>query len=133
MAANSKASEDQLVRVEIIINMDRMTPLIKRLYKEGMYTGVTVFQAMGCGVEKGSFEFEDDAAAKPEEFQLLPKTVVVIVCKKSEMKKLIEIVKLELYSGHIGDGKIFVSDIENAIRVRTGEEGLAAMLPSQVV
>ena len=133
MAANSKASEDQLVRVEIIINMDRMTPLIKRLYKEGMYTGVTVVQAMGCGVEKGSFEFEDDAAAKPEEFQLLPKTVVVIVCKKSEMKKLIEIVKLELYSGHIGDGKIFVSDIEDAVRVRTGEEGLAAMLPSQVV
>lgn len=60
--------------------------------------------------------------------QTAPKEVVMIVLPTEELDGLLEFVKKELYTGHIGDGKIFVSDVTNVIRVRTGEEGIDALL-----
>ena len=59
---------------------------------------------------------------------LLPKEVVMIVLPTEELDGLLEFVKKELYTGHIGDGKIFVSDVTNVVRVRTGEEGIDALM-----
>ena len=77
-----------------------------------------------CGVEKGTYEYESELN---DEMELLPKQMIMIVIENEKIDKLLEIVKKELYTGHIGDGKIFVSPISNIIRVRTGEEGNEAL------
>ena len=77
-------------------------------------------QVLGCGVEKGTQEYEVD---ENEIMELLPKQQINIVVETSKVDKVIETVKQELYTGHIGDGKIFVYGIDNVVRVRTGEEG----------
>ena len=59
--------------------------------------------------------------------ELLPKQLIMVVIENNKIDKLVEIVKKELYTGHIGDGKIFISPITNIIRVRTGEEGEEAL------
>ena len=64
-------------------------------------------QVLGCGVEKGTREYEVD--------------------ENYEMDKIVDVIKHELYTGHIGDGKIFIYDIDNVIRVRTGDEGADAL------
>ena len=64
--------------------------------------------------------------------RFLPKSVVTIICETDKVDQLIEFLKLELYTGHIGDGKIFVSDVRNIIRVRTGEEGSDALKASTI-
>ena len=63
---------------------------------------------------------------------LLPKSVLIIICETDKVDELIEFLKLELYTGHIGDGKIFVSDVRNIVRVRTGEEGSDALKESNI-
>lgn len=116
-------SETELVRIEIIMDMKKLTRLLKKLNEKGV-SGVTVFQALGCGIQKGSFEY---AAEENQEIQLLPQTLVMLICERSELDALIEWIKVELYTGHIGDGKIFISSVDNMIRIRTGEEGKAAL------
>ena len=76
------------------------------------------------GVEKGTQEYEVD---ENEIMELLPKQQINIVVETSKVDKVIETVKQELYTGHIGDGKIFVYGIDNVVRVRTGEEGNDAL------
>lgn len=112
-----------LSKVEIITNNAKLEKLQRVLEKEGV-KGLTVMQVLGCGKEKGSSEF---AIEENEEFVLLPKQQVSIVVDSDKVKDIIETVKLELYTGHIGDGKIFVYSIDNAIRIRTGEEGIDAL------
>lgn len=112
-----------LSKIEIITNMSKLTKLKAALSKAGV-SGMTVIQVLGCGIEKGTFEYEVD---ENEEMELLPKQQINLVVKTEEVPKIIELVKQELYTGHIGDGKIFVYKIENAIRVRTGDEGLDAL------
>ena len=62
-----------------------------------------------------------------EVWELLPKQQINIVVEAGKVDKILDIIKKELYTGHIGDGKIFVYDIDNVIRVRTGEEGIDAL------
>ena len=112
-----------LSKIEIITNMSKLTKLKAALSKAGV-SGMTVIQVLGCGIEKGTFEYEVD---ENEEMELLPKQQINLVVKTEEVPKIIELVKQELYTGHIGDGKIFVYKIENAIRVRTDDEGLDAL------
>ena len=78
----------------------------------------------GCGVEKGTREYEVD---ENYEMELLPKQQISVVVKKEQVDKIVEVIKHELYTGHIGDGKIFIYDIDNVIRVRTGDEGVDAL------
>lgn len=110
-------------RVEIITSMSKLTDLKSALSKVGV-SGITVMQVLGCGVEKGAFEYEEETR---KEMSLLPKQMIMVVVEETILGKMLDTVKKELYTGHIGDGKIFVSPITNIIRVRTGEEGEDAM------
>ena len=87
-------------------------------------TGMTVTHVMGCGVQKGKPEYYRGVEVEPS---LLPKIQVEIVVSKVPVRAVIETAKKTLYTGHIGDGKIFVYNVENVVKVRTGEEGYAAL------
>ena len=85
---------------------------------------MTVMQGLGCGVEKGTREYEVDEL---EEMELLPKQQINIVVETERVNSIVEIIKEQLYTGHIGDGKIFIYKLDNVIRVRTGDEGEKAL------
>ena len=110
-------------RLEIITDMGKLTGLKKALSKAGV-SGMTVAQVIGCGVEKGTQEYEPETN---EVMELLPKQMVTVIVENDSIEEIVELVKKELYTGRIGDGKIFVSPISNVIRVRTGEEGMEAL------
>ena len=113
----------EISKIEIITGMSKLNSLIKQLSKEGV-RGVTVMQVLGCGIEMGTKEYEVEVKGIME---LLPKQQINIVVETSKVSKILEIVKEELYTGHIGDGKIFVYSIDNVVRVRTGDEGIDAL------
>ncbi|MDR3182834.1 MAG: P-II family nitrogen regulator [Planctomycetaceae bacterium] len=87
-------------------------------------TGMTVTQVMGCGMQKGSSEFYRGVQV---DIQLLPKVRVEVVVTKVPVELVVETAKKALYTGNIGDGKIFVYDVENVVKVRTGAEGYSAL------
>lgn len=113
----------ELSKIEIITGMSKLSGLKSALSKAGV-GGMTVMQVLGCGVEKGTKEYEVD---ENYEMELLPKQQINIVVDTAKVPEIVELIKHELYTGHIGDGKIFVYDITNVIRVRTGDEGLDAI------
>lgn len=133
--------ESEFTRVEVMSGIDKVAAFTgklnsgenaKKLMKLGV-TGITIYNnVIGCGVQHGCTEYEYELAPEKTAFQLLPKSVVTIICETDKVNELIEFLKLELYTGHIGDGKIFVSDIRNIIRVRTGEEGAEALKNSSI-
>lgn len=112
-----------LTKIEIITGIAKLTSLKSALSRAGV-NGMTVIQVIGCGAEKGTREYELEGN---EEMELLPKQQVNLIVETERVPEIVEIVKQELYTGHIGDGKIFLYDIKNVIRVRTGEEGLDAL------
>ena len=85
---------------------------------------------MGCGVQKGRNRY---FRGIPVGMQLLPKIRVDVVVAKIPVEKIVETARKILYTGNIGDGKIFVYDVENVIKVRTGEEGYVALQYSDVI
>ena len=87
-------------------------------------TGMTMSHVLGCGIQKGKPEYYRGVEVEPT---LLPKIQLDIVVSKVPVRSVIEIAKKVLYTGHIGDGKIFVYDVENVVKVRTGEEGYDAL------
>ena len=110
-------------KVSIICRLSRFDALKNSLNKLGV-TGITMTQVMGCGIQKGSSEkyrgVEMDA-------NLLPKIKVEVVVSKIPVDAVIEAAKKALYTGHIGDGKIFVYNVTKVVKVRTGEEDYAAL------
>lgn len=110
-------------RIEIITSMNKLSSLKSQLSNLGV-SGMTVFQVIGCGVQKGTFEYEP---VQNVDMELLPKQMITIIVEDEIVNKVVEAIKKELYTGHIGDGKIFISPISNIIRVRTGEEGSDAL------
>ena len=112
-----------LSKIEIITNMNKFSKLKTALSKAGI-SGMTVMQVLGCGIEKGTQEY---ATEENEEMELLPKQQINIVVENDKLDEILELVKQELYTGHIGDGKIFVYGIDNVIRIRTGAEGVEAL------
>ena len=112
-----------LSKIEIITGISKFSSLKKALSKEGI-RGMTVLQVLGCGIEKGTREYEVEGEY---EMELLPKQQINIIVETERVNEIVELVKQELYTGHIGDGKIFVYKIDNAIRVRTGDEGIEAL------
>ena len=112
-----------MTKVEIICKEARLEKLKEAMTSIGI-TGMTVSHVMGCGVQKGKPEYYRGVAI---ETNLLPKVQVDIVVSKVPVRSVIETAKKVLYTGHIGDGKIFVYDVENVIKVRTGEEGYDAL------
>ena len=87
-------------------------------------TGMTVTNVLGCGMQKGSTEFYRGVKV---ETHLLPKVKVEIVVCKVPVETVVETAKQALYTGKIGDGKIFVYDVEDVVKVRTGETGYDAL------
>ena len=114
---------NELVRVEVITSPKKLNGFKKAISRIGV-TGMTVSQVMGCGVQNGTPEYEDEIY---DEIELIPKQMIMMVMEKDKLKKVLDVIKKELYTGHIGDGKIFVSSITDIIRVRTGEEGADAL------
>ena len=110
-------------RVEVVTSMNKLSSLKNALSKLGV-TGMTVVQAIGCGVQKGTYEY---AAEQNMEMEFLPKQMIIIVVTDEMIDEVVETIKKELYTGHIGDGKIFISPLSNVIRVRTVEEGCDAL------
>lgn len=118
------AAATGIYKVSIIAKLSRYDALRKAMNDIGV-TGMTVTQVMGCGVQKGAGEkyrgVELDAT-------LLPKVKVEVIVGNIPVDKVIEAAKKTLYTGHIGDGKIFVYNVDKVIKVRTGEEDLAALM-----
>ena len=113
----------KFTKVEIICKESRLEALKNAMTAIGI-TGMTVSHVMGCGQQKGKLEYYRGI---PVEATLLPKVQVDIAVSKVPVRSVVDTAKKVLYTGHIGDGKIFVYDVENVIKVRTGEEGYAAL------
>lgn len=113
----------KISKVQIICRESRLEPLKKALMNIGI-TGMTVTHVLGCGVQKGKPEYYRGVQI---ETNLLPKVQMDIVVCTVPVGKVIEAAKKTLYTGHIGDGKIFVYDVEQVVKVRTGQTGLDAM------
>jgi len=113
----------KLTKVEIICKESRFEALKAAMIDIGI-TGMTVSHVLGCGIQKGKPEYYRGVQV---EANLLPKIQVDIVVSKVPVRSVIETAKKVLYTGHIGDGKIFVYDVENVVKVRTGEEGYDAL------
>ena len=113
----------KLTKIEIICKEPRFEALKNAMMEIGI-TGMTVSHVLGCGIQKGQPEYYRGVQV---EANLLPKIQVDIVVSKVPVRSVIETAKRVLYTGHIGDGKIFVYDVENAVKVRTGEEGYDAL------
>ena len=113
-----------MYKVSIVAKLSRYDKLRKAMNELGV-TGMTVTQVMGCGIQRGAGEkyrgVEMDAT-------LLPKVKLEVIGGNIPVGKVIEAAKKALYTGHIGDGKIFVYDVEKVVKVRTGEEDMAALL-----
>ncbi len=123
VAAAPAVSAGGMYKVAIIAKLSRYDKLKKAMNDLGV-TGMTVTQVMGCGIQKGAGEMyrgvEMDAT-------LLPKVKVEVVVSKIPVETVVEAAKKALYTGHIGDGKIFVYNVDRVIKVRTGEEDFAAL------
>jgi len=113
----------KFTKVEIVFKEERLYALKDAMSKLGI-TGMTVSHVMGYGMQKGHTEFYRGVAVETD---LRPKVQVDIVVSAIPVRDVIETAKKVLYTGHIGDGKIFVYDVENVIKVRTGEEGYDAL------
>ena len=110
-------------RLSIICRMSKFDELKQALNELGV-TGMTMTQVMGCGIQKGSSERYRGAVV---DSTLLPKVKVEVVVSKIPVESVIETAKKALYTGHIGDGKIFVYEVEKVVKIRTGEEDFAAL------
>ena len=113
----------KFTKVEIICKEARLETLKNAMMDIGI-TGMTVSHVLGCGAQKGKPEYYRGVQV---EANLLPKVQIDIVVSKVPVRQVIETAKKVLYTGHIGDGKIFVYDVENVVKVRTGEEGYDAL------
>ena len=117
------ADGHKYTKVEIVFRESRLYALKEAMAQLGV-TGMTVSHVMGFGMQKGKPEYYRGVEI---ETNLMPKVQVDIVISKVPVRDVIETAKKVLYTGHIGDGKIFVYDVENVVRIRTGEEGYDAL------
>ncbi|MPM13405.1 hypothetical protein SDC9_59762 [bioreactor metagenome] len=119
----ASSSGVKITKVDIITKQSKFEALKVAMNEIGV-TGMTVTQVLGCGMQKGKPEYYRGVET---EINLLPKVEIEIVISKVPVRTVIEAAKQVLYTGHIGDGKIFVYDVENVVKVRTGEEGYDAL------
>ena len=121
--AGISASDVKLSKVTIVCNQARFETLKNAMNAIGV-TGMTVTQVLGCGVQKGRTEYYRGVEMT---MNLLPKVQVDVVVSKVPVSAVVTAAKRALFTGHIGDGKIFIYDVENVVKVRTGEEGYDAL------
>lgn len=114
---------DVMTKVDIITSPNRLDELIDALNKIGI-TGMTVSNVLGCGVQKGHKEYY---RGMPVDIKLLSKIKIEIVICEVPLDTLLDTVKSILHTGNMGDGKIFVYDVKNVIRISNGAEGREAL------
>lgn len=117
------AAATGIYKVAIIARLARYDKLRKAMNDVGV-TGMTVTQVMGCGIQKGA---GDRYRGVEMDATLLPKVKVEVVVSKIPVATVVEAAKKALYTGHIGDGKIFVYNVDKVVKIRTGEEDFAAL------
>ena len=117
------SSRPKLTNISIVTKQNKFTELNTALTNIGI-TGMTVTQVLGCGAQKGNTEYYRGVAL---EMNLLPKIRIDIVVSKIPVKTVVDTAVKALYTGHIGDGKIFIYDVEDVVRVRTGQTGFDAL------
>ena len=114
---------DKLTKVVVVFKQARLQDFISAM-EEIEITGITVTNVLGCGMQKGQGEYYRGARI---EVNLLPKVKAEIAICAVPVSKVVEAARSALYTGHIGDGKLFIYDIENVIKIRTGEQGYDAL------
>ena len=117
------ADGHKFTKVEIVFKEERLFALKAAMSELGI-TGMTVSHVLGYGIQKGRPEYYRGVEVETD---LRPKVQVDIVVSAIPVRDVIETAKKVLYTGHIGDGKIFVYDVENVVKIRTGEEGYDAL------
>ena len=117
------SAHPKMTKLVVIFNQSKFETLKSALNAIGV-GGITVTQVLGCGMQKGNTEFYRGV---PISLNLLPKVKVETVICKIPVRDVVEATKKALYTGNIGDGKIFLYDVENVIKIRTGEEGYDAL------
>lgn len=110
-------------KIEAIIRPGKLEEIKEALNKYNIH-GLTISQVMGCGLQKGRKEFYRGTEVN---MNLLPKIKIEIVAKDESVEEIISIICKEAKTGEVGDGKIFVYNIENVVRIRTGEKGETAI------
>jgi len=117
----------KITKIDIVTRPDKLNELKEAMNAIGV-TGMTISQAYGCGLTKGHKE-----VYRGREFSinLLPKIKVEIVVCEVPVEKVVGTAKKVLKTGELGDGKIFIYPLENAVRIRTGEEGCMAIIDPQ--
>lgn len=109
----------KIYKVDAVIRPEKLEELKDRLYAIGV-TGITVSDVYGCGLTHGQ---EEIYRGNVLTVNLLPKVKVEIVIYETPLEKLIDTIRDTCNTGHVGDGKIFVSELLTAIKIRTGERG----------
>lgn len=122
-ASDMPASDLKLSKVSIICKQNKFDDLKNALNDIGVM-GITVTQVLGCGTQKGNTKYYRGVEV---DTVLLPKVKVEVVVSKVPVADVVKAAREVLYTGNIGDGKVFVYDVENVIKVRTGEQGVAAL------
>lgn len=114
----------KMTKIEIITRPNKLEELKEAMNAIGV-SGMTVSQVFGCGLQKGHTEVY---RGKEYSINLLPKIKIEIVVCEVPVEKVLDTAKKVCRTGKIGDGKIFIYPIENAVRIRTGEEGDIAII-----
>lgn len=111
-------------KIEAIIRQEKLTDLQEALYEQIGIKGMTVLQVLGCGQQLGWKEY---VRGQEVVTTLLPKLQINMVVAEEQLETVVDIIVKSCQTGEVGDGKIFVYDVENAIRIRTGEKGPKAV------
>ena len=122
-----KEGVHKLTKVVIITRQSKLEEFMHAMNEIGV-TGITITNVMGCGVQKGARSYYRGVEM---DMNLLPKIKIEIVVSLVPVKKVIDTAKKVLHTGQYGDGKVFVYDIENVVKIRTGEEGFEALQDTQ--
>lgn len=110
-------------KIEAIVRPGKLDEIKEALNKYNVH-GLTISQVMGCGLQKGRKEYIRGAEIT---LNLLPKIKIEVVVNDSQLEPVIELITKEARTGEVGDGKIFIYNVEDSIRIRTGERGEAAV------
>jgi nitrogen regulatory protein P-II 1 len=117
--ADDDAQAEPMKKIEAIIKPFKLDEVKDALHEIGLQ-GLTVVEAKGFGRQKGHTELYRGAEYVVD---FLPKVKVEVVCADDLAERAIEAIQQAARTGRIGDGKIFVSDVQEVIRIRTGERG----------
>ena len=123
----TEEGETPLSKVVIVTRQNKLDKLLSAMNRIGV-TGVTITNVLGCGVQKGTNKFYRGAEV---EMDLLPKVKVEIIVSTVPVSKVVETAEAVLHTGKYGDGKVFIYNVRNVVKIRTGEEGAAALTDTE--